>query len=148
MMVLGALLLRTVTHLPGDTPDQEQGRSLRRQFGIIVTLEGLALTGVTLVCVFLHRWALIAPLDLIIVGLHFLPLARLFKVPRYYALGSLFVGIPVLTMVLIPAGEHLGQAFSWLVIPSVGCAFVALAIAGFGLREVGRFIHTSVAPLP
>ena len=101
----------------------------------------------TLGCVFTHRWALIAPLDLMIVGLHFLPLARLFHVPRYSILGVLFCGISIVTMLVIPDGARIGQTFSWFVIPSVGRALIASVTAGAGLREVGLFIRGSRASI-
>ncbi len=144
---IASRMLHTLTHMrtdPGQSNPSE-GRRLLRQFGVIVALEGIALTGVTLACVLTHRWELIVPLNLIIVGLHFLPLARLFNVPRYNITGSLFCAIPILTMLLIPAGGYLGQAFVWAVIPSVGCAAVASLTAWAGLRDVGQFIRVSQA---
>lgn len=100
---------------------------------------------VTLSCVIRGQWALIAPVDLIIIGLHFLPLARLFDVPRYDVAGILFCAIPVVTMLAVPADGHVGQALSWLVIPSVGCAAVASFTAWAGLREVAGFVRASRA---
>jgi len=93
-----------------------------------------------LACVLNRRWALIAPLDLIVVGLHFLPLARLFAVPRYNITAALFCAIPVATMMLIPVGGRIGEALGWFVVPSVGCAAVASTTAWAGLREVRRFV--------
>ena len=62
-------------------PRLSEGRRMWRRFTAVVAAEGLALTGVTLACAVTQRWALIAPLDLIVVGLHFLPLARAFRCP-------------------------------------------------------------------
>jgi hypothetical protein len=145
LIVVGIVMLRRLFQLRNDPSQRRppEGRQLGRQFGAIVAIEGIALTGVTLACVFNHRWALIAPLDLIIVGLHFLPLARLFDVPRYNITGALFCGIPIMTMLLIPASGRFGETFSWLVIPSVGCALAASITAWAGLREVGLFLRTS-----
>ncbi len=144
LVVMSIATLREVFHVQDTTePRPSEGRRLGRRFGAIVGVEGLVLTVVTLACVFTHRWALIAPLDLMIVGLHFLPLAKLFNVPRYNITGALFCGIPILTMLLLPADRLVGDALSWFVIPSVGCATVAFITAWAGLREVGRFIHAS-----
>jgi len=146
LIVMSIAMLRAVFQVRDATqPRPLEGRRLWRRFGAIVAAEGLALTGVTLACVITHRWALIAPLDLMIVGLHFLPLARLFDVPRYNMTGALFCGIPIVTMLLIPADGRVGNALAWLVITSVGCASVALITAWAGLREVGRFIRASRA---
>jgi hypothetical protein len=147
LIVMGIAMLRAVFQVRDDPTQRRpsEGSRLGRQFGAIAAVESLALTGVTVACVLTRRWALIAPLDLIIVGLHFLPLARLFEVPRYNITGALFCGIPIVTMLLIPASGRLGEAFIWLVIPSVGCAAVASITAWAGLREVGRFIRSSRA---
>jgi hypothetical protein len=77
------------------------------------------------------------------VGLHFLPLAKLFDVPRYNITGILFCTIPILTMLSVPASAHIGNALSWIAVPSIGCALVALATAWAGLYEVRRFVGVS-----
>ena len=142
LIVFGIALFRDVFQVPHDPAQSSpsEGRRLMRQFGTIVAVEGLALTAVTLACVLNRRWALIAPLDLIVVGLHFLPLARLFAVPRYNITAALFCAIPVATMMLIPVGGRIGEALGWFVVPSVGCAAVASTTAWAGLREVRRFV--------
>jgi hypothetical protein len=129
-------VLRTPPHA---VPIEPEGtRIMMRRFGWVVTAEVAAFFVVARVCLAKHHWAWIVPLDLMVVGLHFLPLASLFRVPRYYAVGALFCVIPALTMVLIPATAHVGHALSWVVLPSLGCAMVALATAGLGLAEVRR----------
>lgn len=142
LVVMSIATLRAVFPVQDTTePRPSEGRRLGRRFGAIAGVEGLVLTIVTLACVFTRRWALIAPLDLMIVGLHFLPLAKLFNVPRYNITGALFCGIPIATMLLFPAERLVGHALSWFVVPSVGCAAVAFVTAWAGLREVARFIH-------
>ena len=144
LIVMSIATLRAVSHVQDTTaPRPSEGRRIGRRFGAIVGVEGLVLTAVTLACVFTHRWAFIAPLDLMIVGLHFLPLAKLFNVPRYNVTGALFFGIPIVTMLLLPVNGLVGDALSWFVIPSVGCAIVAFITAWAGLREVRQFIHAS-----
>jgi len=141
LIVFGIVTIRAVLQLPDERPSRKsEGRRIARQFGVIVAVEGLALTLVTVVCVVYRRWGLIAPLDLMIVGLHFLPLVRLFNVARYYLTAALFCGIPIATMLLIPESGRIGQALSWLVLPSVGCALVAWVTGVAGLREVRRLI--------
>lgn len=145
----GVAALRAVLAVK-DAKSPRAGESSRmgRRFGAIAGAEGLLITGVTLVFVITHRWALIAPIDLIIVGLHFLPLARLFNVPRYIVTGVLFCVIPILTMVLTPSDALIGRALTWLVVPSVGCAVVAFITAWAGLREVSRFVRASRTSSP
>lgn len=54
--------------------------------------------------------ALLPSLNLVIIGLHFLPLAWLFDVPRYYAMGLLFCAIPIVTLWALPANTMIGSA--------------------------------------
>ena len=146
LMLFGVAMIRGVLQLPflpaASTPE---GRRMMRQFGMIVAAEGLAIAAMSIICVDAHHWRFIVPLALVIVGLHFLPLARLFAVPRYYVTGALFCAIPIVTMLSIPASANVGQALSWIAIPSVGCALVALATAWAGLNEVRRFVGVSRA---
>ena len=80
----------------------------------------------------------LVPLDRLIVGIHFLPLARIFRVPRYYAMGGLFSLASVLTLVLVPAHAQVGAAAAWFVIPTLGCSAVAWATAAFNLSEATK----------
>ncbi len=143
LVFISIVMLRAVFRVRDEIqPRPSEGRRIWRRFGALVAAEGVALTAATLTCVVTRRWALIAPLDLTIVGLHFLPLARLFDVPRYNITGAMFCGISIVTTLAIPIDGHIGSALSWLVVPSVGCAAVAWITAGAGLREVGRFVHS------
>jgi hypothetical protein len=148
LIVFGVVMVRRVLRLPRGTDSlPSEGRRIRRQFAMIVAAELAAFLVVNLICVTTRHWMFIAPLDLIIVGLHFLPLARLFKVPRYNVMGILFCVIPILTMLFIPRSIYVGHALSWFVIPPVGCALVCLVIAWAGLNEVQRFVHESRSQL-
>jgi hypothetical protein len=135
--------VRQLPFLPADRPSE--GRRISSQFAMIVAAEGAAIAAVSVACERTHHWRFIVPLILIIVGLHFLPLARLFAVPRYYVTGALFCAIPIVTMVSIPASAHVGHALSWITIPAVGCALVSLGTAWAGLNEVRRFVGVSRA---
>ena len=144
LIVFGIGMVRGVLQLPHMTDGQpSEGRRIRRQFAAIVAAELAGFLVVNLICVMTYRWMFIVPLVLMVVGLHFLPLARLFKVPRYNVMGILFCAIPILTMLFIPRSVHFGHAASWFVIPPVGCALVCLVTAWAGLNEVQRFVDES-----
>jgi len=121
-----------------------EGRRIMRRFGMIFVVEAVAIAVISVVCTETHHWQFIVPLTLVIVGLHFLPLARLFGVPRYNVTGTLFCAIPIVTM---PASAHVGHALSWFTIPAVGCALVCLATAWAGLNEARRFVGVSRADI-
>jgi hypothetical protein len=148
LTIFGIAMIRSAIRSPhAAIAHPAEGRRIRRQFGIIVAAEAICCAAVNIVCVAEHHWRFIVPLTLIIVGIHFLPLANLFAVPRYYATGALFCAIPIVTMLLIPASTHIGHSLSWIVLPSVGCAAVALITAWAGLNEVRRFLDESRAHL-
>jgi len=148
LILFGVAMIRGVLQLPFlSAANGAGGQKIMRQFGIIFAAECLAIAAMSIACTDSHHWIFIVPLALVIVGLHFLPLAKLFEVPRYYVTGILFCAIPVATMLLNPSSAHVGHALSWIVIPSVGCALVALATAWAGLNEVRRFVGASRARL-
>jgi hypothetical protein len=147
-MFFGIAMTRRVARLsflPATSDSYAQGRRLMRRFGMIFAAEVVAIAVVSVVCMRTHHWRFIVPLAIVIVGLHFLPLAKLFRVPRYYVTGALFCAIPIVTMLSIPASAHIGQSISWITIPSVGCGLVSLATAWVGLNEVRRFVAASRA---
>ena len=145
-MLFGIAMTRRVARLsflPGTSDSYAQGRRLMRRFGMIFAAEAVAIAMVSVVCMRTHHWRFIVPLVLIIVGLHFLPLAKLFAVPRYYITGALFCAISIATMLAVPAHAHIGQSLGWITIPSVGCGLVSFATAWAGLNEVRRFVGAS-----
>jgi hypothetical protein len=146
LLFFGVAMTRGVARLvslPAAANSHAQGQRLMRRFGMIFAAEAVAIAAVSAACMRTHHWRFIVPLVLIVVGLHFLPLAKLFEVPRYYATGALFCVISVVTMAVVPAHAHIGQSLSWFTIPSVGCALVSLATAWAGLNEVRRFVGVS-----
>jgi hypothetical protein len=82
----------------------------------------------------------IVPLDLIIVGIHFIPLAKLFGVPRYTTLGLLFCIVSILTLLLVPAHAHIGTVFTRVVYSALGCAASAWLISIGNLLELRRLL--------
>ena len=110
LCVTGIGNIRAVLNLPGQlpprTPDEQR---IRRQFTWVVVAEFVAIVVVNVIVGPTDHVILIPSLDLIIVGIHFLPLARLFRVRRYYPLGVLFCVIPVLVLFAVPESLRLGE---------------------------------------
>jgi hypothetical protein len=77
----------------------------------------------------------IPALAVAVVGLHFLPLARIFRVPRYYPLGVCFCVAAVITLFAIPANEMVGHARLWWVYPSLGTVPIVGMVAWGNLHE-------------
>lgn len=136
---LGAM--RAVWRLPGGFgPTTPEGKKIGKQFGIVVAAEAVVIGVVTGLCLWQKKFALIVPLDLIVVGLHFIPLAGIFRVPRYHVLGILFSVIPAVTLWAMPANVHVGHAVGQFVVPGLACGVVALVIAALGVREARKFV--------
>ena len=99
LSIAGSLIAASIFRAlhPGGLPSADpsraaaQGRRAGVWFGIIFTLEGvfIAIAAIVLANHSLALWIPVAAA--LIVGLHFLPLAHLFRVPLYYATGILSI---------------------------------------------------------
>jgi len=137
LAVVGFVAIRGAVRLPRPAEeDTSEVKRIRRGFWWMVGLEVAGFVVANTVLVETKHFRMIAAIDLMIVGLHFLQLARLFRVPRYYAMGVLFCAIPLLTLLLMPRGTQMGQAWGWFVAPPLGCGAVAVVIAALGFHEV------------
>jgi hypothetical protein len=146
---LAALLLgvsmraiRTARRMVDDPPARtDERRTLMRRFTFIVVAEVVGIMVVNGLCSFYRRYGLMAPLDVIVVGLHFVALARLFQVPRYTVMGWLFCAIPIAAMIAVPEQTLIGRAPAWFVVPSLLSAFVVWLAAAANLREIFHLAH-------
>ena len=134
LIAVGAVVVRATKQLPIEAPRSEE-LGVPGRFAWIVGLEILAFAVVNSWAAMSRRFELIPSLDLIIVGVHFFPLARLFRVPRYYLMAVLFCAIPLATLAWVPQELLVGHAPSWYVLPSLGCGAVASLMAAASLRE-------------
>jgi hypothetical protein len=141
MIAWSVATIRAVRRLPhGPAGDAALGRRIKRQYWAVVAAEYVGIAVVCIVCGNRRHWMLIPALIDVVVGLHFLPLAWIFKVPRYTVAGLLFCVIALGTMWWMPSSAYMGHAIGWLVVPPVGCALVGLGTAWAGLNEVRRFL--------
>lgn len=126
--------------LPAE-PRTEERRKMGRRFVRIVVLEVAAFMVVNPVAWFTGHVSAMVALNVIVVGVHFLPLATLFGVPRYTILGILFCVVAVLSLLLIPADAQTGAALSRFVIPPLGCAAACWFIAIGSIGELRRLLR-------
>jgi hypothetical protein len=84
--------------------DRLRWASIAKTYWTIVATEWLLCAGAANWLARHHRYHLIPVFLGVIIGVHFLPLARLFKMPIYYATG-IFMVLGVLAALAIPAGE-------------------------------------------
>ena len=72
------------------SPEQDMlGRRIGRRFGLINAVQWGAIIAAIIVLNVIHRTGFIAPAIAVIVGIHFFPLAAVFRQPSYYATGTL-----------------------------------------------------------
>jgi hypothetical protein len=139
LIAIGIWNARAVLRLPGGVPPRtENDRRKGRQYGWIVVLEVVAFVVANTVLGATNRVIMIPAVDLMSVGVHFVPLASLFGVRRYYVMAALFCAIPALTLLAVPESVQIGQAQMWWVVPTLGCGVVGIATAAGSLREVRR----------
>ena len=116
----------------------EARRQVGRRFVGIVIAEILAIMLVNGAAFGLGLISWLVPLDLLIVGLHFFPLAHWFGVPRYHVLGALFCLVSVLTLLLVPSGAAAGSVIARYLISSLGCAASAWLISIASMMELRK----------
>lgn len=141
-LAIGVGVIRALVRSPGPVPPRAQEhRVMMRRFTFIVVGEVVAIMVANAICAVTQHVDAIVPVDVLIVGIHFLPLAWLFRVPRYYAMGALFTVVNILVLVLVPASKQIGAAAAWFVLPALGCTPVAWGTAAFNLREAWQSIR-------
>lgn len=146
LIVVGVAMVRAVLRLPGRVPPKTpREERMGRQFVWVVVAEFAAFMVVNGFLSITKRFIFIEPLDLIIVGIHFLPLAYLFDVRRYYLMGALFCAIPALTLLAVSRATLVGDVQAWYVLPSLGCSAVAVLTGAASLREVKLLLKQVLA---
>jgi len=144
LIAAGVVVIRAALRLPKSiaprTPEEQQ---MGRRFAWVFGAELLAFAVVNSIIGATGNFALIPSLNLMVVGIHFFPLAKIFRVPRYNVTGLLFCAIPIVTLLAISKQLMVGQTLAWFVVPSLGCGLVASVTAAAGLREAWQFVSES-----
>jgi hypothetical protein len=149
LVAVGLLKRRAEGHVSGGRSiPADVARRRRRGFGIVVALEvalivvavvALGATGLTL---------LIAPVLALIVGVHFLPLARLFGVRVYVATGASIVALALVCIgaIALDLSSGRGVSFAWPVVTNLGSAAILWATAlyrvGLGYAHLRHALTT------
>jgi hypothetical protein len=100
--VSGGLLL-WASRQPVGTGAPVAGDHVGRVVGIATAVEGVALFLVANILINLHLPTAVIPAAVIIVGLHFLPLARWIPVLLYYRTGGALIAVGALGLLLPPS---------------------------------------------
>ncbi|MDQ0229155.1 DUF7010 family protein [Metabacillus malikii] len=146
----GVLLIHGSRRLTSQVPkvDLSQKKRTTFRFNIIFAAEGLAIAIAIAVCHATQRIELLPIVIAMIVGVHFIPLAHLFKVRLYYVTGILLCLLAIMTLLFVPLkltmGGHKINAFMSVV--GFGSAIIiwgtGLAIWLIGSRLLGKIQTT------
>ena len=140
LIVSIVLLVRARRERRAIEPAASERRVTMRRFWLVVAAEIVLIAVVNAVSMAAARPTLIVPLDLLIVGVHFLPLAKIFGVPRYYLTGLAFCAVAIVTLVVFPDDARIGHGVSRHVVASLGCKTVAWLTAIGNLNEAFRLL--------
>lgn len=122
--ISGALLMWASGH-PVGTGDPVAGSHVGRVVAIATALEIIAILITEKVLITLHLPAALMPAVVIIVGLHFFPLARGIPVPIYYRTGGALVAVGLVALLLPPpAGAIVSGMAAALILWSSGIVLV------------------------
>jgi hypothetical protein len=147
-LLVGSYLLgRAAGKIPIDTSPEGRargnavGKRLGISFGVIFGSEALFIAVASSVLGAVGQDAFIVPVIVLIVGLHFLPLAPLFNVRLYYVTGALLVLASLIPVLFIPRAQTVNGVSLWIVVPATGSALIlwatAVAILAMG-RQIAR----------
>ena len=104
LLVWSITELSALFHMPRSVVDTRRRRRYRIGFGIIVVTEVAAIILGGPILAHLHREDLYPQWVDLVVGIHFLPLGKLFQLPLYYAAG-LVISLFALGSLLFPPGD-------------------------------------------
>ncbi|CAN7449806.1 hypothetical protein LJR153_003006 [Paenibacillus sp. LjRoot153] len=111
ILLSGAISLfvksRSINHTV--TPkEREDWKRINRKFGLIFGLEGLAIFLASVICNTLDHFEVFFPIMAIIVGIHFFPLASLFREKFYYGTGIVMSILGIISLFL-PINATIGD---------------------------------------
>ncbi|NUU79056.1 DUF7010 family protein [Paenibacillus xylanilyticus] len=88
--------------------EREKWNRINRKFGMIFGLEGLAILIASVLCNLFDHFEVFFPIMAIIVGIHFFPLARLFRQNFYYGTGIVLSILGIISL-FIPLNTTFGD---------------------------------------
>ncbi|MZQ86957.1 hypothetical protein GQF01_33085 [Paenibacillus sp. 5J-6] len=108
-------------------------------FGMIFTIEGVAIGVASAICTATNHFNLLFPIMAIIVGVHFIPLAPLFRTKSHYVTGTLQTLLAIVTLLFVPEHATLGghPVIAWWLVVGFGSALILWA-TGVKVWLIGR----------
>jgi hypothetical protein len=132
------VLLRKARQLPNDTlpasaaRSREIGRRMGKRFGLVVLAEIVIIAVVNVILAQSGHGEWIVPATYFIVGVHFIPLAFVFRVKPYVLLSILWIIVTLFTVLFTSAEATLGQGLgAWVLFPLAGCGLATWIITAY-----------------
>lgn len=91
LVIPAVRLLQRMARTPKNGANSERERHMKRTFGLVNTVQWIAIVAVVALLAVFHLGEFIVPAIAVIVGLHLFPLARLFRNSAHYVTGALLV---------------------------------------------------------
>jgi hypothetical protein len=149
LLIAGISLSRASRRIPTQVPttDTQEGQQRSKWFRIVFAIELIAIMIAYVICSAVNRSDLFYPVMMFIVGVHFFPLASIFRIRRYYGTGALLCFLAVATLLVMPEQLRLSgtQIQVWWVTLGLGGAFILWAV-GFANWLMGKKLLTQRGP--
>lgn len=132
LFFMGIRVLRAAVRLPREASPEivATRKNFSRRFGLVVALETFALLAANIVLLWINHYEYLVPIVLLIVGVHFFPVAILFKMWPYHFTAAIFSLAAIAPLVSMPVTTTIGHVSSWIVLPTAGGAIGAWLTAG------------------
>jgi len=142
-MASGAMYLhRQAARFPRPPRNPARGRALGRAFGWINAAEWIAIFAAWTILGRLHLDIYGISATVGIVGLHFIPLARLFRYPLYYVTGALMTLCAAWTALFVPLDRMQDLAAMSAGVLLLASAAITIAL---GIYAVNRSLRRAVS---
>lgn len=141
LLILGFQLLQKAKKFSKDQSDAAhlQGKKIGITFGIVFGLEGFFIGLASVIFSVSEQFEYFFPVMAIIVGLHFLPLAKLFQVKVHYVTGLFMTSLGFIALLFLPPtlSTGSGECDLWMIVVGFGSA-IMLWVTGFFIWHTGN----------
>jgi hypothetical protein len=120
-IAISVAMLLWASHQPVGTGNPVEGDHVGRAVGIATAIEGVAIFLAANILFNLHMPTLLLPAIAIIVGLHFIPLARWIPVPLYYRTGAGLIAVGLAAALLPPDDRAIATGVAAAVVLWASC---------------------------
>ena len=144
LMIPGLINLRAARsiHQEKVTPEEQAvSKKIAKRFSIIVGVEWMvAIVAANILLFLFNRPEFIAPMLVLIIGLHFLPLVFLFQVRVYFLVGTVLSLLGGGALLALLFGLPLGGLYTWSVIVGLSTAGILWLTSLYVLVRARRLL--------